>query len=78
MSEEPDAAGHAALAIVESLLLVLSDRRILPEREIVGVLTDATAVHEDPPDLNATGEIHMGVATLIRNIISGGSSGRRK
>lgn len=39
-----DVSGVAALAICESLLLALNDRKILPEREIVGILEDAVAV----------------------------------
>ena len=43
MSGLPDIAGTAALAICESLLLALNDHKILPEREIMGVLKDAAA-----------------------------------
>lgn len=49
MPTVPDVAGTAALAICESLMLALNDRKILPEHEIVGVLRDAAAAHENDP-----------------------------
>lgn len=40
-----DIAGQAALTICESLLLALSERNILPQSEIIGILKDAAASH---------------------------------
>ncbi len=77
MTVPNDIAGTAALAICESLLLALNDRKILPESEIVGILRDAAAAHEN----TAPGEfadLHQGVATLINGIIAGGNSVRRR
>jgi hypothetical protein len=71
-----DIAGTAALAICESLLLALNDRKVLPEKEIVGVLQDAAAAHENAP----AGEreaLHAAVAALINGILAGGNSIRR-
>ncbi len=72
-----DVAGTAALAICESLLLALNDRNVLPEREILGILKDAAAAHEQAPpgDQDA---LHVAVAALINNIILGGNSVRRR
>jgi hypothetical protein len=78
MTTIPDAAGHAALAICESLLLALNDRNILPEREIVGILHDAAAAHELAPDSDGQIELHQAVADLINRIIAGGNSVRRR
>lgn len=61
----PDVAGNAALAICESLLLALNDREILPEHEIVGVLKDAAAAHENAPPGDGIEEMHKAVAELI-------------
>ena len=47
MSDLQDPAGMAALSICEALLLALQDRNLLPEREIVGILRDAAAAHEN-------------------------------
>lgn len=71
-----DTSGTAALAICESLLLALNDHNILPETEIVGILKDAAAAHENAP----TGDedaLHAAVATLINGILDGGNSVRR-
>jgi hypothetical protein len=74
---KPDVAGHAALAICESLLLALNDRRILPEQEILGILQDAAAAHENASGTNADPVLHQEVANLIQHIINSGNSVRR-
>jgi hypothetical protein len=74
----PDVAGLAALAICESLLLALNDRKILPEIEIMGVLVDAAASHTDAHNQNGLSGVHREVAALIQRIIDGGNSVRRR
>ena len=80
--QEPDpsgasVAGVAALAICESLLLALNDRKILPEIQILGILSDAAEAHATaPPDGNEA--MHQAVAALIRKILDGGNSVRRR
>lgn len=72
-----DVSGTAALAICESLLLALNDHNILPEKEVVGILEDAAAAHEyTPPGENKA--FHVAVATLIKEILAGGNSVRRR
>lgn len=72
-----DIAGTAALAILESLLLALNDHKLLPEKEIVGILQDAAAAHENaPPSVHDA--LNAAVADLIRNILAGGNSVRRR
>lgn len=78
MSLLPDVAGNAALAICESLLLALNDRKILPEHEILGVLIDAAAAHENALPGDGSAEMHKAVAELINKIIDGGNSVRRR
>ena len=73
----PDVAGTAALAICESLLLALNDRKILPEKEILGILTDAADAHQATPNGHANKELHTAVAALINGILAGGNSVRR-
>ncbi len=63
-------AGQAALTILDSLLLALSDRRILPDREISGILQDAAAAHANAPETDDTPGHHAAVAALIRKIIT--------
>jgi len=60
-------AGQAALAICESLLLSLDDRKLMPKHEITGILRNAAAVHENAPD-DADG-LHKGVVELITRMI---------
>lgn len=78
MKTSPDTEGKAALAICESLLLALNDRRILPEIEILGVLVDAAAAHTNAPAGDGKEEMHQQVAALIQRIIDGGNSVRRR
>jgi hypothetical protein len=77
MPKSSEFEGMAALAICESLLLALNDRKILPEREIVGVLVDAAAAHTNAPAGDGREAMHIGVAALIQRIIDGGNSVRR-
>jgi hypothetical protein len=70
-------AGEAALSICEALLLALNDRGLLPEHEILGVLRDAAATHENTVGTDLETERHRAVADLINAIIAGGNSVRR-
>ena len=64
----------AALSICEALLLASNDHRVRPEHEIVGVLHDAAASHENAVGLADEIEVHKAVAALIYKIIDGGNS----
>ena len=77
MTDHSMNSGLAALSICESLLLALNDAKILPESEIVGVLTDAASAHEKTDPTDADFETHQAVAALINRIIAGGNSVRR-
>lgn len=77
MTHAMDVPGAAALAIVESLLLALNDRNILPEREILGILKDAAIAHADMPETDTNPGHHAAVAKLINEILAGGNSVRR-
>lgn len=77
MSIANEHAGQAALSICEALLLAMNDNGLLPEHEILGVLRDAAATHENAPGSEAETETHRSVAALINRIIAGGNSVRR-
>jgi len=77
MSTASEHAGQAALSICEALLLALNDRELLPEHEIVGVLRDAAATHENAVGTEFETENHQAVADLINAIIAGGDAVRR-
>lgn len=76
MDSNSDVSGAAALAICESLLLCLGDRKILPETEVIGILEDAIAAHRNAPADDGMTKMHEAVATLIKSIIDGGNSVR--
>lgn len=78
MTVQNNYSGLAALSICESLLLALNDRKLLPESEIIGVLSDAAATHENAKGPASEMEIHREVAALINRIITGGNSVRRR
>lgn len=77
MSDHNTYAGMAALTICEALLLALNDADILPETEIVGILTDAAATHANAIGTETNAESHRAVAALINRIIASGNSVRR-
>lgn len=77
MPDQTDHSGMAALSICEALLLAMNDRKLLPEREIIGLLRDAAATHENAAGQDAEKETHRAVAGLINRIIAGGNSVRR-
>ena len=77
MTVRNDIAGLAALSICrKSLLLAMNDRKLLPESEIIAVLRDAAATHENAANLDSEPDIHGDVATLINRIIAGVNSAR--
>ena len=70
-------AGQAALSICEALLLAMNDRGLLPEHEILGILRDAAATHENATGTKEEMQDHRSVAGVINAIIAGGNSVRR-
>ena len=64
-------AGRAALSICEALLLAMKDRGVMPAHEIVGLLHDAAAAHENAVGTEVEMENHRAVAGLINAIIAG-------
>jgi hypothetical protein len=55
----------------------MNDHGVLPEHEIVGVLRDAAAAHENAVGSDHEAEEHRAVASLIDAIIAGGNFVRR-
>jgi hypothetical protein len=71
------AAGVAALSICESLLLALSDLKIMGKRDTGGVLEDAAAAHRNASASTQNSQLHLEVVAIIERIIAGGNSVRR-
>jgi hypothetical protein len=76
MSSVSGAAGHAALAICESMLLSLTENKIIDEAEARAILEDAAGAHRNATSLLADGAAHDEAATLIEAILKGGNSVR--
>jgi hypothetical protein len=76
MSSVSGAAGHAALAICESMLLSLTENKIIDEAEARAILEDAAAAHRNSVPLLADGADHEQAASLIDEILKGGNSVR--
>jgi hypothetical protein len=84
MSSISGAAGHAALAICESMLLSLTENQIIDAAEARAILADAAAAHRNATPLladgaahEADGAAHEEAAALIEAILKPGNSVRR-
>lgn len=69
MTHPKNVPGSAALAICESLLLALIDRKILPEHEVLGLLRDAADANGPVMDDPTVTAHHAAVQKLIIKII---------
>jgi hypothetical protein len=77
MSSVSGAAGHAALAICESMLLSLTENQVIDKTEARAILADAAAAHRNSiPLLTDGGTAHDAAATLIEALLKGGNSVR--
>jgi hypothetical protein len=66
------AAGVAALAICESLLLALADLKVVSAKDVADVLRDAASAHSPPPPpAGAHSEaLHNEAVAIIERIIA--------
>jgi hypothetical protein len=74
MTEHPranDADGSAALGICESLILALTDRKIISEQDARDLLTDVVTSHTEAADASQTPERHRSVAAVVQRILDG-------
>jgi hypothetical protein len=76
MDRKSGAAGLAALAICESLLLALTESKILAAGEARAVLEDAAAANRNAIALRPDGGHHEAAADVIELILAGGNSVR--
>lgn len=68
------AAGCAALAICESLILALTELKVLDDKNARGVLEDAAATHRGAESTAPDAAVHSAAADMIEHIISVRSS----
>lgn len=71
-----NAAGLAALSICESLLLSLTDLRIIEGGEAVSILEDAAAAHRSAIAEAENPQAHQAAVDVIDRIIKGKNSVR--
>jgi hypothetical protein len=69
-----DAEGLAALGICESLLLALTDLKIISERDARDVLTDVATTHSEAALVALRPELHQAVVAIVRRILAGKSA----
>ena len=67
------ASGLAALSICESLLLALSDLKIMGERDIGGILDDAAAAHRSAGAPGKQTALNQQVVAILDRISKGGN-----
>ena len=70
------APGLAALAICETLLTSLQDLKIMDEKEIIGILKDASAAHQQESATGISQVHHREAAAVIDRILTGKNSVR--
>ena len=74
----PDADGTAALGICESLLLALTDARIISEQDARDVLTDVVSSHEEAATTSTTPNKHHAVVAILQRILAGNNGVRSR
>ena len=63
--------GIAALGICESLLLALTDLKIVSEEDARDLLTDVATTHNEAAAASQSPEEHQAVVEIIRRILVG-------
>jgi hypothetical protein len=66
-----NAEGIAALGICESLLIALTEQKVLTEKSAHDVLADVVTTHTDAATQSPTPERHRAVVEVIERILSG-------
>ena len=65
------AEGIAALGICESLLLALTELKILSEKDARDLLTDVATTHNEAATASRTPEKHQAVVEIVQRILAG-------
>ena len=72
MTENPrfnHADGIAALGICESLLLALTDLKIISEEDARDLLTDVATTHTEAAEVSLSPERHRAVVEIVQRIL---------
>jgi hypothetical protein len=66
-----EADGMAALSICESLLIALTELKVISEQDARDLLTDVATAHSQAADASQAPERHRAVAAIVRRILDG-------
>jgi hypothetical protein len=66
-----EADGAAALGICESLLIALTELKVISEQDARDLLTDVATSHSEAADASKTPERHRAVAAIVQRILEG-------
>jgi hypothetical protein len=67
----PDADGTAALGICESLLLALTDAKIISEKDARDLLKDVVTTHLYAGAVSESPDKHRAVVAIVERILAG-------
>ena len=70
------AAGMAALGICESLLLALTDLKVISEADVRDLLTDVATAHNEAAAASELPEKHQAVVEIVQRILTGNNGVR--
>lgn len=65
------AEGMAALGICESLLVALTDLKIISEMDARDLLADVTTAHGEAATTSQSPEMHLAVIAIVQRILDG-------
>jgi hypothetical protein len=60
----------AALGICESLLIALTDLKIISEEHVRDLLTDVATAHDEAATLSGTPDMNRAVEVIVRRILT--------
>jgi hypothetical protein len=63
--------GAAALGICESLLLALTDLKVISDEDVRSLLTDVATANSEAATTSQTPEQHHAVADIVQRILAG-------
>jgi hypothetical protein len=72
------AEGVAALGICESLLVALTDLKIISEMDARDLLADVTAAHIEAAASSPSPETHLAVIAIVQRILDGKNGVRHR
>lgn len=71
LDKHQDADGTAALGICESLILAMTDLKIMSEEEARAVLADVAETHREAASNAGSPERHRAVVAIMQRILDG-------